>query len=86
MTIPQIISSVGWSIFTIGLVFTIIHTLNVIVPGIDFFIRTGHLGWIGFLIGIPVTLFGFAIGVLGFFAERIEEWWLNKDRDDWDGR
>lgn len=79
MTIPQIISSVGWFLFTAAVVFLVIHTLNVIVPGLDFFISTGHVPVLGYLIGIPAVIVGLGIGVLGFFAERIEEWWLNRE-------
>ena len=82
MTIPQILSSVGWTAFTIALAFIILHTVNLLVPGVDFIARTSVLGVWGYIVGVPVLVLGGAIGTLGFFGERIEEWWLNRGRED----
>jgi hypothetical protein len=79
MTIPQIISSVGWTMFIIALAFTVLHTINVSIPGVDFIAPTSRLGVWGFIVGVPLTILGGAIGVLGFFAEQIEDWWLNRE-------
>jgi hypothetical protein len=82
MTIPQLISSVGWFLFSAALVFNILHTVNLAVPGIDFLISTSRWGLLPYLVSVPILIFGLALGVIGFFAERIEEWWINKDRYD----
>ena len=82
MTIPQLISSVGWFLFAIGLGGGILHTINLAVPGVDFIVSTSHWGAWPYLAIVPLTLIGLVIGIIGFFAEKLEEWWLNKDRDD----
>jgi hypothetical protein len=82
MTIPQILSSVGWMMFLIAFGFLVLHTVNVIVPHVDFVVRTSPLGIWGFIIAAPVLILGGVIGTLGFFGERVEEWWLNRGRED----
>ena len=81
MTIPQILSAVGWTVFVFALAFIVLHTVNLLIPGVDIQIPTSQLGVWGYIIGVPILLFGAGVGTLGFFGERLEEWWLNRDRD-----
>jgi hypothetical protein len=81
MTIPQIFSSVGWSMFTFALAFLILHTVNLATPRVDFVIPSTDIGVYGFLVAIPAVVIGFVLGVIGFFGERIEVWWLERQRD-----
>ena len=82
MTIPQIISSVGFFLCLLGFGGTALHALNQFMPNIDFYIATAHLGNWPYLVTVPVGLIGLAIGIVGIFFEQIEERWLNEGRDD----
>jgi hypothetical protein len=82
MTIPQIVSAVGWFLCVIGVLGTGLHALNQFMPNIDFYIATAHLGNWPYLITIPVAVVGLVTGFGGAFAEQIEERWLNQGRDD----
>ncbi|MEQ8787990.1 MAG: hypothetical protein RIC55_16910 [Pirellulaceae bacterium] len=75
---PQIISAIGWPIFTIALALAVLHTVNLAIPGVDFFIPSSRIGLVGYVIAIPAILIGGVLGVIGFFGERIEEWWLER--------
>jgi hypothetical protein len=80
MTIPQLISSVGWFLLIAGLACGILHTVNLAVPGVDFLVSTSQFGLWPYLGIVPVTVVGLAFAIIGFFAEWLEEWWINKDR------
>jgi len=80
MTIPQILSSVGWFLFMLFGGFLALHTVNLMMPGVDFWIPSSSIGVIGFVIAIPITLLGLVLGIAGFFGEQIEEWLIERDR------
>jgi hypothetical protein len=80
MTIPQILSAVGWPLFLLALAFNVLHTVNLAVKGIDFILPSTAIGATGYLIAVPAMILGLVIGIAGFFGERIEQWWLEKDR------
>jgi len=80
MTIPQILSSVGWFLFILAGGVLALHTVNMLIPGVDFFIPSSRIGVIGFVIAAPLTLLGLVIGVAGFFGEQIEEYLLERER------
>lgn len=80
MTIPQIISAVGWFLFSTAVALAVLHTVNLAIPHVDYFIETSQFGIGGYFIIGPVILIGFALGMIGNFFERIEEWWLERQR------
>jgi len=81
MTIPQILSAIGWPLFIIALAFVVLHSVNLAIPGVDFLLPSSRIGLTGYLIAVPATILGLVIGVVGLFGERLEQWWLEKDRD-----
>jgi hypothetical protein len=82
MTIPQILSAIGWPLFAIAAGFTVLHTVNLAIPGVDFLVPSSRIGATGFLIAVPAAMLGLVIGVIGSFAERLEQWWLDRQRDE----
>lgn len=82
MTIPQILSAVGWPMFGFSLAFLIIHTVNLAIPRVDFLIASSRMPVAGFLIATPLLILGLLIGLAGHFSEQIHERWLEKQRND----
>jgi hypothetical protein len=80
MTIPQIITAVGWFLFSTALAFGVLHTVNLAIPHVDYFIPSSEIGLAGYFVAGPIILIGFALGMIGQFFERIEEWWLERQR------
>jgi hypothetical protein len=81
MTIPQILSSIGYGLFTIALAFLALHTFNLIIPGVDYYIPSSEIGMLGYLVALPVLVVGFVIGMIGTFWERLHERWLERQRE-----
>jgi len=73
VTIPQICSFVGWGLLVLAGAFTALHTINMIVDGVDFIFPTSWMGGIAFLISIPLAVVGLVLGLVGMFWERIHE-------------
>ena len=65
MTIPQILKSVGWFLFSTSLVFLVLHTVNLAVPYFDAFVKTSPLGMTGYWIAGPVVIVGFVTLMIG---------------------
>lgn len=80
MTIPQIISSVGFFLLIFGFGGGILHCVNLLIPGVDFIIPSSAFPVVGLLITVPAALLGIVLGIAGFFGEWIEEWWINQQR------
>lgn len=82
MTIPQILSGVGWPMFSLAVAFCALHTFNLIVPGVDWYIPSSEIGVVGYLIAAPFIVVGFILGAIGSFGERIQERWLERQHDE----
>jgi len=80
MTIGQIFSYVGWTLFSIAILFTILHTINLVVPHVDFLISSSHLGIKAYFVSVPAILIGLVLGIIGACGERFEEWLANRGR------
>ncbi len=66
--------------FAFAILFTILHIVNLAIPGVDFFIPSSRIGLVGFVLAVPAALIGLAMGVGGLFGERVEEWLYERDR------
>ncbi len=78
MTIPQIVSAIGWPIFGFALILLGLHTFNLILPGVDFYIPSSRYPVFLYLVAIPTAIVGLVIGLVGYFFEEIHERWLNE--------
>ena len=81
MTIPQLITTAGLLFFLLGAGGTALHAVNQLMPNVDFYIATAHLGNWPYLVAVPVAVLGLIVAIAGMFFEQIEERWLNKERD-----
>jgi hypothetical protein len=81
VTIPQILSGIGYPLFSVALLFLILHTFNLMVPGIDYYIPSSEFPWLGYVVAFPALLVGFVLGMVGSFWESIQEKMLERDRD-----
>ena len=63
MTVPQLISVIGWGLLSIAGAFAALHTVNLIVPKIDFLISTSGLGATGYAIAVPLMVLGLVLGM-----------------------
>lgn len=84
MTIPQILSFVGWPMFAIGVITFAVHSVNVFIPDIDFLFSSGHMPFAGYAITTPLIVLGLLTGLAGHFSEQIHERWLEKDHPDYE--
>ena len=82
MTIPQILSAIGWPVFSFAVAFCALHTFNLFMPGVDWYIPSSEIGIWGYVIAAPFILVGFVIGAIGSFGERMQERWLERQRED----
>jgi hypothetical protein len=82
MTIPQILSAVGSTVFSIAALFMLLHTVNILMPGFDYFIRSSHLGAGPYYIAMPAAIIGLVVAIIGRYGERLEAWWLERQRED----
>lgn len=78
MTIPQLFSYVGWPVFSVCALALALHTINLLIPGVDFFLPSSRMPIWPYVIGLPLMLLGFVIGVIGFFSEKIHEAWIDR--------
>jgi hypothetical protein len=79
MTIPQIISAIGWPVFGFAVLFLGLHTFNLAVPSVDFYIPSSRFPVMGFVVAIPAAIIGLLAGIIGFFFEELHERWLEDD-------
>lgn len=78
MTIPQLFSYVGWPVFSVCALALALHTINLLIPGVDFFLPSSRMPIWPYVIGLPLMLLGLVIGVIGFFSEKIHEAWIDR--------
>lgn len=82
MTIPQILSAIGWPMCSIALAFAALHTFNLAIPGVDYYIPSSQIGLMGYVVAVPVMVIDFILGMAGSFWEQLQERWLERQRDD----
>jgi|GEM_PF-2617124 len=80
MTIGQIFSYVGGTLFSLAATFLVLHTINTIMPAVDFFIPSSRIGPAGFWFAIPAVLIGFVLFMIGKYGEKLEEWLAERSK------
>lgn len=78
MTIPQLFSYVGWPLFGFSVILLVLHTINLLIPGVDFILPSSRMPIWPYLLGVPLSLLGLFCGIVGFFGEWMHEAWIAK--------